>query len=341
MPIAIDIGSRTLHLVQGSASAKEIMIKQMICEPLAFGLVQDGIIREFGGLEMAVKNMLSKHKIRDRACLLTLYGSHVYSRELDLPTAKAKDLDKIVSFEVQSSLGNNREVVVEYIVAKARPTDQPDKLHIRAAALQTSYVNDYYRLLRNCRLSPVALDLQPNSLAKLLNSRDINGRPLPDGKNVMFLDIGGVTTTAHVYNSGEVTYSRIIPIGGSELERAVNQNNKEAPPDRQLLIKDMDFSPDRLRENTFLTEPLRNMVATVSDGVQRIQQFLAGRQQGGRVEQVFIYGYPSTLKGLDKLLGEALILPVETVRELGHVHLSAQTSLAPCLNAVGALIRLQ
>ncbi len=49
MPIAIDIGTRALHLVQGQAGKSTVNIRQAVIEPLPSGLVQDGIIREFGG----------------------------------------------------------------------------------------------------------------------------------------------------------------------------------------------------------------------------------------------------------------------------------------------------
>jgi Tfp pilus assembly PilM family ATPase len=52
--------------------------------------MQDGIIREFGGREMALKTMLAKNRINDRNCIVTMNGSHIYTRELDVPNTKGK-----------------------------------------------------------------------------------------------------------------------------------------------------------------------------------------------------------------------------------------------------------
>ena len=48
--------------------------------------------------------MLAKNRIHDRNCIVTINGSHIYNRELDVPNAKPKILDDIVAFEVQSSM---------------------------------------------------------------------------------------------------------------------------------------------------------------------------------------------------------------------------------------------
>ena len=82
MSIAIDIGTRTIHLVQGKVNKQSISIKQAINEPIPSGLMQDGIIREFGGLEMALRNMLTKYHVGDKACQLTTNGNHIYGLSL-------------------------------------------------------------------------------------------------------------------------------------------------------------------------------------------------------------------------------------------------------------------
>ena len=149
MSIAIDFGTRALHLVQGQASKTSVNIRQGFIDQLPSGLMQDGIIREFGGVEMALKTMLAKYHISDRNCIATINGSHIYTRELDVPNAKGKVLDDVVSFEVQSSMSTNKEIGVEYTITKQKIPDKPDLIRVRASAMQVDYINDYNKLLRN------------------------------------------------------------------------------------------------------------------------------------------------------------------------------------------------
>lgn len=341
MPIAIDIGTKALHLVQGQASRNAVTIRQAFIEPTPSGLVQDGIIREFGGLEMAFKTMLAKHRIHERNCILTVNGSQIYNRELDVPNSKPKVLDDIVAFEVQSSMSATKEVAVEYTVSKQRVPDKPDLLHIRASAMQMDYINDYNKLLRNCGLTPIALDIHPNALCKLLLNTQVNDKPQHEGTSVMYLDMGAVTTTAYIITNGEITYTRIIPSGGLDIERYVSSHNTDAPVETQINIDKLDLSLPSLRNDEALGNAVRPLVSTVNDGIQRIQQFLSGRMLNGRVEMVYLYGRTSTYIGFEKTLGEAFGIPTETIRKIGKVNMPANQPIAPYVNALGAMIRQQ
>lgn len=341
MPIAIDIGTRALHLVQGQASKSAISIKQAFIEPIPSGLMQDGIIREFGGLEMALKTMLAKHRIHDRNCIVTINGSQIYTRELDVPNSKSKVMDDIVAFEVQSSMSATKEVAVEYILSKQKVPDKPELLHIRASAMQMDYVNDYNKLLRNCGLTPVALDIHPNALCKLLANTTINDKPQHEGASVMYLDMGAVTTTAYIFTNGEITYTRIIPSGGIDIERFVINQNTDAPREGQIDIEKLDLSLPSLRNDESLGNAVRPLVSTVNDGIQRIQQFLSGRMLNGRVERIFLYGRVATYVGFEKTLGEAFGTSTETIQKIGKVNMPANQPIAPYVNALGAMIRQQ
>lgn len=341
MSIAIDIGTRALHLVQGQASKSSIAIRQAVIEPIPSGLMQDGIIREFGGLEMALKNMLAKNRIGDKSCVLTVNGSQIYTRELDVPNAKVKILDDVVAFEVQSSLSANKEVAVEYTLSKQKVTDKPELIHVRASAMPIDYIEDYHKLLHNCGLHPLALDIHPNALCKIIADTTINDRPLTEGVSVMFVDIGAVTTTAYIITNGEISYSRIIPSGGIDIERYVISHNNDATGEDQIDIDKLDLSLANLRNDEPLGNAVRPLVTTINDGIQRIQQFLSGRLQNGKVDRIYLYGRTSIFNNFEKTLGEALGVPTEVIRKIGKVSMPKNQPIAPFINAIGAMIRQQ
>ena len=341
MPIAIDFGTRTLHLVQGQASKTSVNIRQAFMDQLPSGVVQDGIIREFGGLEMALKSMLAKYRIGDHACIATINGSHIYTRELDVPNAKGKLLNDVVSVEVQSSMSATKEIAVEYTLSKQKVPDKPDMIHVRASAMQVEYINDYFKLLRNCGLKPVALDIHPNAICKVLANASINERPLREGASTMFLDLGAVTSTAYIITNGEITYTRIIPSGGIDIERYVVTHNSDAIGDDVINIDKLDLSLQNLRNDEPLGNAVRPLVTTVNDGIQRIQQFLSGRLQNGRVDMIYLYGRTATYINMEKTLSEAFGVPTETIRTISKVNMPPKIPIAPFVNAIGAMIRME
>ena len=340
MPIAIDVGTRALHLVQGTVRKKQVTIKKAIIEPLQSGMIQDGIIREFAGLEITLRNMLQKHGINEKSCILTINGNHIYSRDIVVPRGKPKIMQDVVSFEMQSSLNSSKEMSIEYVLSKKPVPDRSDMVNVRASAIQIEYINDYHKLLKNCRLKPVALDIHANSLVKAIANREINDRPIRDDSSIMLLDIGGVTSSAYIFSKGEIIYSRIIPIGGIDIERYILKNNEKESPERQILIDRLDLSLDAVRRDAGLADAARPLVTTVSDGVQRIMQYLSSRLQNDRVSTIYLFGRTAVFTGFDRTLAETFNLTTEIVKKISQVTMPPDTPIAPYINAIGALIRL-
>jgi hypothetical protein len=56
----------------------------------------------------------------------------------------------------------------------------------------------------------------------------------------------------------------------------------------QIDISKLDLSLQSLRNDEPFGNAVRPMVTTVNDGIQRIQQFLSGRLQNGRVDMIYI-----------------------------------------------------
>jgi type IV pilus assembly protein PilM len=343
MPIAIDFGTRAIHLVQGQASKTAVTVRKAVVEQIPSGLIQNGVIQEFGRLEMALQTLLDKYHIHDRSCIVTINSSHIYNRELDVPNTKSKTLDNVVAFEVQStmSIPTGKEVAVEYTLSKQKVPDKPDLLHVRASAMQVDYINEYAKLLKNCGLTPTAMDIHPNALRKLMANADINDRPQREGGSIMFIDMGAVTSSTYIITNGEITYSRIIPSGGIDIERYVTARNSEAGENDQIDISSLDLSLANLRSNESLGNSVRPLVTTVNDNIQRISQFLSGRMQGGKVDIIYLFGRTAICINLEKTLGEAFGIQTEVISKISKVSMPENVPIAPFINAIGAMIRLQ
>ena len=341
MPIAIDMGTFNLHLVQGQASSKQVSIRQCATEPLHVGLVQDGVIREFGGLEVTLRNMLTKNRITDRNCIVTINGSNILTREITVPRAKPKVMDDVVTFELASTLSGSEEVAVEYTLLKQAIPDQPDMVKVRASAINKDYVRDYHKLLKGCGLTPVAMDIHPNALCKIIDSTPINDHTIREGISTMFLDIGAVTTTAYIVTNGEITYTRIIPMGGMDIERYITAVKNDDSTDDRIEFGTLDLSLANLRNSEALADAVRPLVTSINDAIQRIQQFLSGRLQNGKVERVYIYGQTALYPNFEKTLGEAFGLQTELIHRIGKVNMPGNEPIAPYINAIGSLIRIE
>lgn len=337
--IACDFGTRNLHLVSGTVSGKQITIDRLFIEAIPTGLVQDGVIREFAGLETTMKNILSRLRIKNRSWIVTINGTHIYSRELDVPKAVPKILSDIVSFEVRNAMTSNKDICVEYVASKLENAANQNSIHVRASAIQSEYIFSYAKLLSSLKLKPVAMDIHPNAIMKLMNGRQINDH-VEDEFPVMLIDIGCVTSTAYVLSKGEILYSRIIPVGAIDIERYCLNFNSNEKPENHIALENINLSLNQLRINSSLGDAVRPLVLSITDGVNRIQQYLSGRLQGGKLNRIYMYGLGSTFEGFEETLTESLSIQVEKINKLSNVSIPQGQSPAPYLNAIGALIRL-
>lgn len=338
--IAIDIGTRNLHLVSGQVKGNRIIIDRMLTETMTPGLVQDGIIREFGVLETTIRNMLDKYKVKDKKCVITINGGHIYSRELEVPKASPKVLNNVITFEVKNGMNVNNDVSVEYVTTRHQDPQKPNMLRVRASAMQTDHILDYAKLLKSVKLKPVAMDINPNAIVKLVNGRVINDLQT-NGRNLMLFDIGAVTSTAYVISNQEIAYTRIIPVGTMELERYCIKYNENKVPEEHLQLENLDLSLAKLRENAAVGDIVRPLVIALTDGFNRIQQFIAGRIQGNPIDMVYIYGRGATFAGFPETLKESFRTDVQLIEKLSDLNLPEKSVPAPYLNAIGALIRLK
>lgn len=328
-----------MHLVSGQVSGRKISIDRMIIETIPTGLIQDGIIREFGGLEMAVRNMLDKYRIREKAMHRHNQRQSYLHERVGCAEICSKVMSNIVTFEVENAMNGGKSVCVEYVASRQQNTDKPNLIHVRASAIQADFVLDYGKILKNLKLKPFAMDVHPNAISKLMLERKINDNADAEA-NIMLIDMGCVTSTAYVITNGDIAYTRIIPVGGIDIERyCVNLNNDDSKT--KIALEDIDLSLNVLRMNTALGDAVRPLVLSLTDGVNRIQQFMSGRIQGNKIEKIYIYGRASTFKGIEETLSESMNLQVERIRRLSDVYTSTDSDPAPFLNAIGALIRLK
>ncbi len=81
------------------------------------------------------------------------------------------------------------------------------------------------------------------------------------------------------------------------------------------------------------------MVATLRDGVQRIQQFCPVARAAGSIK-IYLYGRTALFSNLESMLEDAFGVETELIRKIGRVTMPLDILIAPFVNAIGAMIRL-
>ena len=331
--LAIDIGSRKVCIAEGSYKGGAAAVTA--CAEIEYEgeIVTNGAIEDRSALSFLINEIIKTNKMSSKAAVVTLYSSDIVARDFRLPDVKPPQLKLLVQNEMARIVGEDSGFLFDYIVTGA---GEDKLLDVTAYAVATEMVEDYYKLISDLKLTPFALDVQANSLAKLLSGTTINGRPNTQG-NVIVADIGYSKISFHGFSDGAPRFNRTDVSPMQEFVREIGSISR-ADVTAELMSK-LDLSPDAEHESLILADTCKYFVYRLSEEFQRYVQYTHMNSEVKTVEKIYICGGTACIKGLDAALTELLRVPVETVRNVGKLILPASLSAAKVLGAAGALIR--
>lgn len=339
MLLSIDFGTRNLHIVEGRVTGRTVEIKRAAVEPGAPGAISDGLIKDHAGLEVSLRSALARKGFKTGGVVLTVNSSHVFQKELELPQAKPKDLADMVRFEMLTSMGSGKDMVVEFVQAGETKNAEGTKLlKIRAAALLKETIADYFTVLKNVKLGAVAFDIHQNAVTKLFSGASVNGRKLA-GRSALLVDLGATTSTVYIFRNDEFLYSRLLPIGDQEIDRFLSQRRAAADSSGRSATEP-DFTVEALRADAELADAVRPYFNAVSDGITRIIQYQKARVDDFIAEDILLFGGAAKYPGIDSTLASILGQSVETIASVDRIKAPPGVRISDFINAAGAMIRL-
>src|ERR1035437_6313982 len=191
--IAVDAASSSLRLVLGIYNKKSgiVQIEKSSIIQLEPETIADGIIADQFGVIMAMKNMLAKLDITSRRAIFTIEGNYLHTRDLELPAVKADQLRDMVHYEVLGQSNTNRDMIVEYIIYGTTIDEETKqtKYKVRATAIPKDNVVEIRDLMKNCSLTPVALDANPNAIRKLFRTGMVNGHVNLESNTILLIEL--------------------------------------------------------------------------------------------------------------------------------------------------------
>lgn len=371
--ISLDIGSQNTKIVIGKYQKNKIYIDQAIMVDTPLHCIEDGNIVDKLRLSQEIKNTLGMNSIKTRDVICTTNSTTTINREITIPKAEDSELETMINFEIQQYLPIIMEdYLIQYKVLETIQDDNSenslDKLKVLVVVYPKHMAEGYLEILKNADLKPRALDVNFNSINKLLKSDiEINGekyttnKPLipidisghsisPINKDsinetVAFIDMGAENLSVNIYSNGQMNFSRMTTSGGNIIDKNIAREYDTTLEDAEKMKKQYC---DLLEENNFeKMEQLNNIIKDdINDWIEeinRILQFYKNKQVGNKVDKIFIHGGSSRLKGIEGYMSRALNVPVIRVKSMSNIILGKDVDkeqLDLYLNAIGAIIRL-
>ena len=240
---AFDFGEYATKIAVASVSKKKIDIKNMLLVEHDDKLYQlsPSSLPEY---KKQIQSVLQKAGLSTagNVGLVTVNSRKLISRRMEVPYASDEDRDGIVAFEMSEDLALNiDDYYFQHKVDRVYEKNDVQVCSVWAAALAKETCDTYARLLEELRLKPLVMDVDANSVGRIL-TMDPGISSQVAGRTFAVIDYGMRGTEVSIYQNGVLMQTSNIDLGdrrlvdaakavlGNQIVDIHNQNKLIVPP---------------------------------------------------------------------------------------------------------------
>ena len=217
-PIALDIGSYAVKLVQFERKKKGLSLSRLGMASLASGAVVDGTVRDHEDVMRAVDELIAAERAKMKEVVVSVSGPAAVVNTLLVPTMKGASLDEAVDAEAVQTLPFPLEEarITRRRLGKITVYGQAMEEFL-IVAVQREALEEMVELLRHLKLEPKIVDV---NLLAMGNAHLHAGGKWEEGVTAL-VDIGASSTLVHILREGRTLLTRMIPFGGASVTKAL------------------------------------------------------------------------------------------------------------------------
>ena len=248
--VGIDIGTQQIKAVElRPGKTGRLVVTAVGVAPTPVGVMQNNIITDPQLMGQVIKQLLRESGITVKRAVGCVAGqSAVVVRIIEVPKMTDAELKETMRWEVERHVPfAPSETVIDYQpLTSADPmADANPNMEVLLAVAQQDVIANYVDTLFAAGLDPVAIDIEPLAVSRA--SLDlVDGRPVvravapprsltdadapdfgatpPDAgahETVAIVNIGASNTDIGIYQDGQLTFPRSLPLAGDSLTRAI------------------------------------------------------------------------------------------------------------------------
>jgi type IV pilus assembly protein PilM len=317
MPIGVDFAAERLNMVQLERADGGMKVRAAVS--VAYPLPREQMMAEQGRLRAFVKSCLAAAPFRGRRVFCALAPSEVRILQLTVAVAPGQREDQAVANVARDQLGMApADAVVDYTHIRSADADASER-QVLVAVAERARVMAFLDVLTGAGLDPVALDIGPAAMARLLAR--MQGEDL--GQAVLLINFGVRKSYLTVTWGRRLMLDREIDFGEMQLADKLSSSlglNTEAALGL-LRRHGVGARPAHARADgpdvgRTVREILYPEFAALAEELVRTQVYVASRTRGSALSRVYLNGslagHPDILGRIAELAG----LPVELLQPM-------------------------
>ncbi len=268
--LAIAFNNKSINVVEGKFSNK-FEITKAVKVDIEPGLYKNGRILDQAELKKILTKALKENGIKSKSVFCTFDSTEVLTRELDTFLLNdEEEMDIVVADQInQQLLIDTQEYTIMHKKIDSYFDADIEKVKLFVAAVPKSLSKGLYDFFKSCGLKPNVLDLNSNSLEKLISKE-----------------------TVTYYNRGNVV---IFETTQSKIKVNILKNGKTRFT-RNIDLEELEFGLDEFEKNEKITEDsepdldINYKMDKLTGDVSMILKFYTSRSLDNVIKKAYICG---------------------------------------------------
>jgi type IV pilus assembly protein PilM len=331
-PIGLDLAAEKMHLMQMEKTGDGLRIRAGVS--LSYPGSREELLAQPAKFKQFVQQALSRRPFKGKQVVSCLPAHELEILFLSFKQLDGQSVSDAVIKELRERVKEKLdESVIDFLSIRDDSNQHGEKNAIVAIA-RKKRVMDYLGLLQQAGLEPIALDIGPSALGRLVAALPSN----QTHPNVLLVNFGRDKSYLSVIWGKRLMLDREIDFGESRLiARACKSLNiNEEMAYKLLYEKGMHShhtSPDQADFARTLTEVLRPEFTALADEVNKTLIYTASVTRGSSVEQSYLLGSVARYPQVASFMQNLLSVPVEVLNPFNSFasndNAALQTELDP------------
>jgi type IV pilus assembly protein PilM len=291
----LDISGTSVKVVQlkpGPSKPTLVAYGGMV---LPVGSMQSDSEVDLQNVSNAIRQVVKKAKISATQCVAALPGSGVFTSIIRMPAMPKGELADSIRWQAKQYVPSPlEEVILDWHVVgeqakKPAPGAKPDddktasdkEIEVMLIAAPIALVRKYVKIINGAGLKPLALEIEPLSLARSV----VGVRREP----VVVLDIGQAGSEISIVENGVIRLNRNTTAGGGALTRAVSQSLGVDANRAEQFKRDFGLREDKLEGQ--IPKAVKPVLDTLVSEIRRSLDFYREQPHPlGEIREMVVVG---------------------------------------------------
>ena len=317
-PIGVDFAAQRLNMLQTVPASGGLAVRAALSLPYPVERAQ--LLADPRRLKSFVREALASAPFAGRRVVSVLAPSEVRILPLTVHVAGGQSEPQAVAKAVREQLGAAAAAsVVDYYQVRSVEAAGPEK-QVLAAVAASANVLAYLETLRGAGLEPVALDIGPAAIARLLAAMQEDF-----DQSVLLINFGASKSYLTVIWGRRLMLDREIDFGEMQLVDRLSRALGLSAEVALALLREHGIgtpagaphqggaAPDIGRT---VREILYQEFAALAEELVRTQVYVASRTRGSAISRVYLNGSVARYRHIQERVEELVHLPVELLDPL-------------------------